>query len=349
VNKGDRVRRLQRSCHHRGMAILVTGGAGYIGSHTVRALRRSGRDDVVVLDSLEFGHPAAIGDTPLVVGDVADPGLVADTVKRYDVDAVVHFAAYKAAGESMTEPGKYFANNVAGTNVLLDTLRRNGVDRIVFSSTCAVYGTPDRLPVSEAESIGPESPYGESKAMVERMLHWYDTCHGLRYVSLRYFNASGAAQDGSFGEDWTVTLNLVPLVMKALLGRIPELKVFGTDYPTPDGTAIRDYIHVDDLADAHLRALDHLAQGGRSEAINLGTGTGSTVRQVISAAERTSGLTAPAVDAPRRPGDPVALFADNSKAAKVLGWTPRFGLEEIVSSAWAWHSTHPDGYGPVTP
>jgi UDP-glucose-4-epimerase GalE len=325
------------------MSVLVTGGAGYIGSSTVRRLRQAGRD-VVVLDTMELGHRQAIGDTPLVVGDVADSQLVADTVARYSVDAVVHFAAYKAAGESMEDPGKYFANNVASTAALLESLHRAGVGRLVFSSTSAVYGTPDQLPVREDQPVRPDSPYGESKALVERMLHWYDVCHGRRYVSLRYFNAAGAAPDGSYGEDWTVSLNLVPQVMKALLGRSPEIKVFGTDYPTEDGTAIRDYVHVDDLADAHLRALDYLDRRGESDVFNLGTGTGSTVRQVLAAAQQASGRPVPAVDAPRRSGDPVALFADYSKANKVLGWEPKHDLGQIVASAWAWHSTHPNGY-----
>ncbi len=319
------------------MSVLVTGGAGYIGSHTVRLLRRRGRD-VVVLDTLELGHRRAVGDVPLVVGDVADDALVGDTIERYAVDAVVHFAAYKAAGESFEDPGRYFANNVAGTARLLESVHRAGVTRLVLSSTCAVYGTPQHTPVGEDAPIRPESPYGESKALVERMLHWYDTCRGLRSVSLRYFNAAGAAMDGSIGEDWTVTLNLVPLAMKALLGKRPPLQVFGADYPTADGTAVRDYIHVDDLADAHLRALDHLAGGGATTAINVGTGTGSSVRQVLDAAERAAGRPVPAEEAPRRAGDPIALWADNTRARGVLGWVPRHDLDDIVRSAWAWHS-----------
>jgi UDP-glucose-4-epimerase GalE len=270
--------------------------------------------------------------------------LVARTLAEHDVDSVIHFAAYKAAGESMEQPGRYFANNVAATNVLLDTLQREGVRRFVFSSTCAVYGTPTALPVDETHPLSPESPYGESKRMVEQMLAWYDACHGLRSVSLRYFNAAGASADAQIGEDWTVTLNLVPLVMKAALGRAPHVSVFGTDYPTPDGTAIRDYVHVDDLADAHVRALDHLESGGPTTAINLGTGKGSSVREVIDAARRASGIDIPVVDADRRAGDPVAIYGDNRRAAEVLEWRPERDLDDIVSSAWRWHSTHPDGY-----
>ncbi len=326
------------------MTVLVTGGAGYIGSHTVAELRRQGRE-VVVLDSLEFGHRAAVLDAPLVVGDISDARLVHDTVAEYGVDAVVHFAAYKAAGESMERPERYFSNNVAGTNALLHALQQAGVSRCVFSSSCAVYGTPSELPVAEDHPLGPDSPYGESKRMVEQMLGWYDTCHDLRSVSLRYFNAAGASADNRIGEDWTVTLNLVPLVLKAALGLVPQISVYGTDYPTADGTAIRDYVHVDDLADAHVRALDHLEGGGSTTAVNLGTGEGSSVRQVIDIARRVSGLDIPVVETNRRLGDPVVVYGDNRRAAEVLGWKPTRDLEEVVASAWQWHSTHPEGYG----
>ncbi|MGE0877091.1 MAG: UDP-glucose 4-epimerase GalE [Acidimicrobiia bacterium] len=325
------------------MAILVTGGAGYIGSHTVKLLRERARE-VVVLDSMEFGHRAAISDVPLVVGDIADGRLVADTVEQYGVDAVIHFAAYKAAGESMSMPERYFHNNVAGTAALLDALRKAGVERFVFSSTCAVYGTPEHVPVAEDHRTNPESPYGESKYLVERMLRWYDECHGFRSVALRYFNAAGAAMDGSIGEDWTITLNLVPLVMKAALEKVPAISVFGTDYETPDGTAIRDYIHVDDLADAHIRALEYLEQGGTSTVFNLGTGTGSSVREVIDTAKKVSGVHIPVNEVGRRAGDPVRIYADSTKAREVLGWVPVYTLEQIVESAWRWHSSHPDGY-----
>ncbi|MBW8076985.1 MAG: UDP-glucose 4-epimerase GalE, partial [Gallionella sp.] len=275
------------------MTVLVTGGAGYIGSHTVKALRARG-EDVVVLDTLEFGSRDVIGDTPLVQGDIANDALVAKVISDHHIDSIVHFAAYKAAGESFEQPGRYFLNNVAGSTRLIDTAQKAGIDRIVFSSTCAVYGTPATVPVGEDAPVKPESPYGESKALVERILGWYDRCLGVRSVSLRYFNAAGAAMDGSLGEDWTLSLNLVPVAMKALLGAGPPLRIFGTDYPTPDGTAIRDYIHVDDLADAHLRALDYLRHGSASTAINLGTGAGSSVREVLTAAERASGRPVPA-------------------------------------------------------
>jgi UDP-glucose 4-epimerase len=325
------------------MTVLVTGGAGYIGSHTVRLLRERGRD-VVVLDSMEFGHEPAVLGAPLVVGAIDDADLVARTVADHDVDAVIHFAAYKAAGESMEQPSRYFANNVGATNALLEALRTAGVGRFVFSSTCAVYGTPKQLPVDEHHPLGPESPYGESKRMVEQMLAWYDACHGLRSVALRYFNAAGASTDGRIGEDWTYTLNLVPVVMKAALGRLPTLSVFGTDYDTPDGTCIRDYVHVEDLADAHIRALEYLEGGGESTAINLGTGTGSSVREVIDTARRISHADIPVQEEGRRAGDPVAIYGDNQRAWQLLGWAPEKGLEEIIASAWQWHSTHPDGY-----
>ncbi len=325
------------------MAILVTGGAGYIGSHTVRRLRELGRS-VVVLDSLESGHAAAVVDAPLVVGNIADDRLVPAIVAEHHVDAVVHFAGYKAAGESMRQPGRYFVNNVAGTARLIDTLQRCGVGRLVFSSSCAVYGTPEGLPVGEDQPVRPESPYGESKAAVERMLSWFGCCHGMLSVSLRYFNAAGAAEDASIGEDPTQTMNLIPLVMQALLGRRPPVQILGTDYPTPDGTAIRDYVHVEDLADAHVRALDYLAEEGQTTTINVGTGVGASVREVLAAAEHTVGRPVPAEDAPRRAGDPVALFADTTLARELLDWHAQRDLPDIVASAWRWHAGHPDGY-----
>jgi UDP-glucose 4-epimerase len=256
----------------------------------------------------------------------------------------VHFAGYKAAGDSMLQAGRYFANNVAGSAKLFGTLQRCGVGRVVFSSSCAVYGTPERLPVGEDQPVRPESPYGESKALVERMLGWFDRCHGMRSVSLRYFNAAGAAYDSSIGEDPTVTMNLIPLVMQTLLDRRPAVHVFGTDYPTRDGTAIRDYIRVDDLADAHVRALDYLAQGQPTVTVNLGTGVGSSVREVLAAAATTAGRLVHAQDGPRRAGDPVALYADNTRARELLGWEARHDLMEIVATAWRWHASHPDGY-----
>jgi UDP-glucose-4-epimerase GalE len=326
------------------MTVLVTGGAGYIGSHTVRVLKEGGRD-VAAFDSMEFGHAAAVRGVPLVEGDVGDEEAVRRAVTQFDVDSVIHFAAYKSPAESMLRPDRYFDNNVSKSAKLIETLHRAGVDRFVFSSTCAVYGTPSQVPVGEDAPVRPESPYGESKAMTEKVLAWYGRCAGLRSVSLRYFNAAGAWPDGSIGEDWTVTINLVPLLMKAALGQRGPLQVFGTDYPTPDGTAIRDYVHVVDLAQAHVRALEYLERGESSTVVNLGTGVGSSVFQVLSTAERIIGEPVPHELAPRRPGDPVALFADNQCAKELIGWVPEYGLDEILGSAWAWHSTHLSGFG----
>ncbi len=325
------------------MTILVTGGAGYIGSITVRLLGERGYD-TVVFDTLEYGNRAAIGDVPLVVGDTRDEPLLERVFDEHSVDAVIHFAAFKNPGESMQMPERYFENNVCGTLGLLRGAQRAGIRQVVFSSSCAVYGTPATLPVSESNALRPESPYGESKLMVEQMLRWYDICHGLRSASLRYFNAAGAWPDASLGEDWRVTLNLVPLVMKAALGRSPAIKIFGTDYPTPDGTAIRDYIHVVDLADAHIRALEFLRESDRSVILNLGTGRGSSVKEVFETAVRISGVDIAAEYVARRPGDPVAIWADNTQARELLGWEPRYGLEAIIEHAWRWHSSHPDGY-----
>jgi UDP-glucose-4-epimerase GalE len=325
------------------MSVLVTGGAGYIGSHTVRALRA--RDvDVVVLDTLELGHADAVLDAPLEVGDIADSELVGSIVKRHGVDAVVHFAGYKAAGESMEVPERYFDNNVARSARLLETLHDHGVERFVFSSSCSVYGSPATLPVDEAHPAGPESTYAETKLIVERMLHWFGECHGMRSVSLRYFNAAGASADARLGEDSPRPLNLVPLAMLAALGKIPRLSVYGTDYPTPDGTCIRDYIHVDDLADAHVRALDHLERGGDTCALNVGTGTGSSVLEVVEGTRRVSGVDFPVETVARRPGDPSAVWADNTLVRATLGWEPTRSLDEVLATAWAWHSSHPDGY-----
>lgn len=325
------------------MSVLVTGGAGYIGSHTVRRLTALGHE-VVVLDSMEYGHRDAVIEAELVEGNIADLDLVVELCTRRDITQVVHFAAYKSVGESMAEPSRYWLNNVTGTVKLVEAMLTAGVNDIVFSSSCSVYGTPDVVPVTENAPIRPESVYAESKAVTERILHWYGVSHGLRSVCLRYFNAAGASADSRIGEDWRESLNLVPLVMKAALGKAPPVRVFGTDYPTDDGTCIRDYIHVDDLADAHVKSLDYLAGGGTSTALNVGTGHGSSVMQVIAATERVAGRSVPWQAAPRRVGDPIAVYADATRAADVLGWHPVHGLDEIVASAWEWHSNHLDGY-----
>jgi len=316
--------------------ILVTGGAGYIGSHTVRALRAAG-NEVVVVDSLELGDADAVLGAPLVVGNISDRSLLTSVFRDFDVTDVVHFAAYKSVGESMDSPGKYWRNNVSGTIELLEACREGGVERFVFSSSCSVYGTPERVPVTEAAPIAPESVYAETKATVERMLRWYGETDGLRAVSLRYFNAAGASFDSRIGEDWGHSINLIPLAMKgALLGE-SRLQVFGADYDTADGTCIRDYIHVDDLADAHVRALDYLGEGGMTVEVNVGTGIGSSVLEVIRATERACGRAVPHDVVARRPGDPVTTYADVTQAHAVLGWTSRFGLDDIVDTAYQWH------------
>jgi UDP-glucose 4-epimerase len=325
------------------MRILVTGGAGYIGSHTARLLRERG-DFVVVFDSLEHGYRQAIGDLPLIVGNTADGKLLKQVIGDHKLEAVVHFAAYKAAGESMTAPAKYFDNNVHGSLSLMQAAVETGVRKFVFSSTAAIYGTPRTLPVKESDEPRPENPYGESKLIVEQMLRWFDACHGLRSVALRYFNAAGAALDGENGEDPRHVANLIPLVMKVATGRAHALRVFGTDYPTSDGTGIRDYIHVLDLAEAHAQALDFLAGGSPSDIFNVGTGKGASVLEILELSRRISGKTIKTETVARRPGDPAVVYADNRKARELLGFAPRYGLEEIIRDAWQWHKKHPDGF-----
>ena len=319
-------------------SVLVTGGAGYIGSHTVRSLRETGRD-VVVLDSLELGQREAVIDAPLIIGDIHDRDLVTATCDEHGVTQLVHFAAYKAVGESMERPGKYWRNNVGGTVELVEACLAAGVNDMVFSSSCSVNGTPAINPVTESATVRPESVYAESKAMVERILYWYGQTSGLRSVSLRYFNAAGASFDGRIGEDWTYSQNLIPLAMKAILLKDRRLNVFGDDYDTPDGTCIRDYIHVSDLAEAHVKALTYLGRGGRTVAVNVGTGVGSSVLDVLGATAVAAGEPVPHDIAPRRAGDPVSTYADPSFAKATLGWAAQYGLKEIVDTAFAWHQS----------
>jgi UDP-glucose-4-epimerase GalE len=326
--------------------ILVTGGAGYIGSHTARHLHERG-DDVVILDSLVTGHRGAVGDLPLVVGDIRDADLVESTVRQHAIEAVVHFAALKSVEASVYDPFGYFDVNVVGTMALARAAIDGGVRRLVFSSSCAVYGRPDTLPVDERGRLAPENPYGETKLAAERLLLSLEAATGLRTIALRYFNAAGAADDGSTGEDWSGAVNLIPSVLRVAAGRAAAVNVYGTDFPTPDGTAVRDYVHVLDLAEAHARALDHLAGGGGSNAVNIGTGRGASVREVIAAAEAVVGSPIPVVEAARRPGDPPAVWADARLASELLGWTSRRDLGAILRSAWGWHQGHPDGYAPV--
>src|SRR5579863_2766487 len=318
--------------------ILVTGGAGYVGSHACKALAGAGYRPVVY-DNLSRGHRQAVRWGPLVEGDLHDRNRLTATLSSQQITAVMHFAAFAYVGESMVDPENYYWNNVGGTLALLNAMRDAGVRVIVFSSTCAVYGMPDTLPIHETTAKAPLSPYGETKLAVERALHWYAGAYGMRYAALRYFNAAGADPDGEIGEDHEPETHLIPRVLRAALGRGDPVEIFGTDYPTPDGTAIRDYIHVSDLAEAHLRALGHLAAGGDSVALNLGTGRGHSVREVIAAVERIGGRPVPRREAARRPGDPPELVADPALALSRLGWQPgNSDLETIIATALAWET-----------
>jgi UDP-glucose 4-epimerase len=318
------------------VTILVTGGAGYIGAHTLRLLRSQHRD-VVVLDSLVRGTEKNLLGATLEVADICDSAAVETICHKHNVHSVIHFAAYKSAGESMTHPHLYWRNNLEGTVSLVEGMLAAGVQQIVFSSSAAVYGNPDQLPITESASIKPENVYAETKAMMERIISWYGITHGLRWVSLRYFNAAGASSDGVLGENWDITTNLIPLVMKAALGASGPIKVLGNDYPTPDGTGIRDYIHVEDLADAHAKAVDYLNDGKPNLTVNLGTGVGTSVLQILEAAARASGKPVPHDFAPRRLGDPAIVYADAGLANATLGWTATRSYEDIINSAYDWH------------
>lgn len=319
-------------------SILVTGGAGYIGSHACKALAGAGYLPVAY-DNLSRGHREAVRWGPLVEGDIADDSRLGTAITEHRVSAVMHFAAYAYVGESVGDPGLYYRNNLCGTLAMLEVLRDRGVRNIVFSSTCATYGLPETVPIRETAPQCPVNPYGETKLAIERALYWYGQAHQLRWVALRYFNAAGADRDGEIGEDHEPETHLVPLVLQAALSRREAIEVYGTDYSTPDGTAIRDYIHVDDLADAHLRALERLLAGGEAIALNLGTGRGHSVREVIAAAERVCGRKIPLREGPRRPGDPPALVADPALAARTLGWRAQHSsLDTIIRTALAWHA-----------
>jgi len=326
------------------MAVLVTGGAGYIGSHTVAELLARG-EEVVIVDSLETGHKDAVLGGTLHIGDVRDSAFLDSVFAQHSIDAVIHFAAYSLVGESMSNPAKYYDNNVHGTLVLLEAMRKHQVSRIVFSSTAATYGEPERTPIEETEATNPTNVYGETKLTMERMMRWFDQAHDIRYVSLRYFNAAGAHANGKIGEDHRPETHLIPLVLQTALGQRKEMKVFGNDYPTADGTCIRDYIHVSDLADAHVLAVEYLRGGGQSDVFNLGSGNGFSVLEVIQTAERVTGRSVPTVVEERRAGDPAVLIASANKAKSVLGWNPkRDDLNVLIESAWKWHQARPHGY-----
>ena len=327
------------------MRLLVLGGAGYIGSHTALELIKKGHE-VIVVDNLVTGYEKAIPDKAVFYqGDIRNLEFLDNLFKKEKIDAVIHFAAYSLVGESVTNPLKYYDNNLYGTKVLLEAMIKNNVNKIVFSSTAATYGEPENIPILESDRTCPTNPYGETKLAMEKMFHWASKAHGLNYVSLRYFNACGADATGQIGEAHNPESHLIPLVLQVPNGKRESVSIYGTDYDTPDGTCIRDYIHVTDLAQAHILAVEYLARGGESDIFNLGNGVGYSVREVIETARSVTGHPIPAIEVPRRAGDPARLVASGEKAKKVLGWEPEIKqLDDIIASAWKWHSTHPNGY-----
>lgn len=330
------------------MAILVLGGAGYIGSHTVYELIDAGRD-VVVVDNLQTGFRAAVHpNARFYEVDIRDRAALSQVFEQETIEGVIHFAACSQVGESMTAPLKYYDNNLYGTMVLLDVMTAHGVDKIVFSSTAATYGEPERVPILETDRTEPTNCYGETKLSMEKMMKWVSQAHGLRFIALRYFNACGAHPSGTIGEAHNPETHLVPLILQVPNGQRAQISIFGEDYATPDGTCIRDYIHVSDLAQAHILALDSLLAGGENNVFNLGNGVGFSVREVIETARRVTGHPIPAVVSPRRAGDPAQLIASSEKAKTVLGWKPQYdSLETILATAWAWHKNHPNGFEEV--
>ena len=327
------------------MRLLVLGGAGYIGSHTALELIKKGHE-VIVVDNLVTGYEKAIPDKAVFYqGDIRNFDFLDNLFKKEKIDAVIHFAAYSLVGESVTNPLKYYDNNLYGTKVLLEAMIKNNVNKIVFSSTAATYGEPENIPILESDRTCPTNPYGETKLAMEKMFHWASKAHGLSYVSLRYFNACGADATGQIGEAHNPESHLIPLVLQVPNGKRESVSIYGTDYDTPDGTCIRDYIHVTDLAEAHILAVEYLANGGESDIFNLGNGVGYSVREVIETARNVTGHPIPATEVPRRAGDPARLVASGEKAKKILGWEPKIKkLDEIIASAWKWHKAHPEGY-----
>ena len=327
------------------MNVLVVGGAGYIGSHCVRQLLAAGHHPVV-LDNLVFGHKGAVSsDIPFYTCDLGDEVAVGEILTKEKIELVMHFAAFAYVGESVIDPLKYYFNNTIETLHLLKTMVTHGVMKFVFSSTCATFGTPDELPISEETPQRPINPYGQTKLDIENALKNISSASGLSFASFRYFNAAGAAEDGSIGEDHDPESHLIPLAIFAAQGRIPEITIFGTDYPTPDGTNLRDYVHVDDLSRAHIAVFEKLEKSSAGLFYNLGTGSPISVREIINAVEKVSGKMVPLVEGARRAGDPPSLYADSSKAQKELGWKIEYPtIEAIIETAWRWHSTHPEGY-----
>jgi UDP-glucose 4-epimerase len=324
--------------------VLVTGGAGYIGSHTVRKLSKMG-ENVIVYDNLVKGHRGSVKDCEFVKGDIFDSELLKATIKKYNIESVVHFAAYSIVPESMTNPSIYYHNNVKGTLNLLDVMMEAEVKKLVFSSTAAVYGEPEAVPITEALLKNPTNVYGKTKLIMENAMEDYSRAYGLKYIALRYFNACGADPVGDIGEDHSPESHLIPLVLETALGKRENIKIFGEDYKTPDGTCIRDYIHVNDLGSAHILALESLYQGAESEVFNLGNGMGFSVKEIIDAAEKATGLNIRREIAERRAGDPAILIASSEKIKKTLGWKPEFlDITRIIETAWNWHKNNPDGF-----
>jgi len=318
------------------MKVLVTGGAGYIGSHAVLALQAKGHEPIV-FDNLSRGHREAVVEAPLIEGDLLSPEDISLALEKHGIEAVLHFAGLTYVGESVGHPDDYYRNNVVGTLHLLEAMRKHRVEKLIFSSTAATYGEPVRVPIDETHPQNPVNPYGRSKLMVEWILRDHEAAFGTRHALLRYFNAAGSSFDGRIGEDHEPETHLIPRVLMAITGEVPQVTILGTDWSTPDGTCVRDYIHVEDLADAHVLALEHLRKGGPSSAWNLGTGKGHSVREVLLAAEKVSGKKVPVIEGARRAGDPAVLVASSEKAHRELGWKPNHPLlEEIVASAWKW-------------
>lgn len=327
------------------MSIIVLGGAGYIGSHAVAELVNRGYN-VVVVDNLKTGHKEAIhGKAKFYQGDIRDKDFLSSVFERETVDGVIHFAASSLVGESMEEPLQYLNNNVYGTQILLEVMEQFGVKNIVFSSSAATYGEPERVPITESMPTNPESTYGDTKLIMEKMMKWCDKAYGMKYVALRYFNVAGAKSDGIIGEDHQPESHLVPIILQVALGQREKLAIYGDDYNTPDGTCIRDYVHVEDLIDAHIRSLEYLENGGESNIFNLGSSKGFSVQEILGAARSVTGKTIPAEVVARRAGDPGTLIAASDKARDVLGWEPTYtDIKDIIATAWKWHESHPNGY-----